>query len=194
MTGLLIFKVGTLADAKTIVDFWNYYCNSLNKFLGNASVYTIEYDIDTYKILGYHAASSVSEAKKRIPCGKGTTFEFVRDFMTFPRVIQKEMIARSESKSPIPFIMNKSACANSGGFDWDKEDEGHTFWYDVIDGGRFDLFYKHFNLKDNESRLCIKETPFGGDSDRNSSSIRSRFNKARIAVQPLGYQEIIGRG
>ncbi len=194
MKGLLIFKARTPADAKIIVDFWNYYCGNLNEFLGNASVYAIKYDIDTYKILNYYAFSSVSKAEKEVSHDKKASYESVEGFMTFPKDVRDKMIEKGYGHSPIPYILSLTASESNGGFNWDDSDEGWNFWNQIIEDRNFDLFYKQFNLSKHESRLCNEETPFGGGSDRNSSSIRSGFNKARVIVKPLSYQEVLGRG
>lgn len=188
----LVFRANDLEESKAIVRFWNPYCIGINRFNGNAPVYTIEYN-ENYEIVKYCAYETVKAAREDSPevC---TIYNTIPTFMTFPEEIRKVMIERSESGSPIPFIKCISCDSGTGGFNWDETEEGHEFWGDIVNDKDFDLFHKHFNLKNNESRLCIKEAPFGGDSDRNPSSIRSRFNKARIAVQPLGYQKVLGRG
>lgn len=188
----LIFRANNLEESKAIVRFWNPYCCGINEFSGNANVYTIEYN-DDYTIRDYRAYDTIEEAKESSP-GTHNIYNNIPEFMTFPEEIRKAMIERSRSKSPIPFIKSISCDSSTGGFTWDQTEEGYEFWDNIISNRDFDSFYKHFNLKKDESRLCIKETPFGGDSDRNPSSIRSRFNKARIAVQPLGYQKVLGRG
>lgn len=190
----LIFSANNLEESRAIVKFWNSYCCGIKKFKGDSNIYTIEYNKD-YEIDEYCAYDTIEEARENSP-GAHNIYNNIPKFMTFPEEIRKVMIEKSESHSPIPFIKCISCDSHAGGFNWGETEEGHEFWSNIVDDEDFDLFYIHFNLKKEnyESRLCIKETPFGGDSDRNPSSIRSGFNKARIAVQSLGYQKVIGRG
>lgn len=59
----------------------------------------------------------------------------------------------------------------------------------------FDLSqYLTIKALKHESRLQDKEAPFGGASGKITSGIRSRIHKARVTIQSLGHQEILGRG
>lgn len=59
----------------------------------------------------------------------------------------------------------------------------------------FDLNnYLTFKALKHESRLQDKEAPFGGASGKITSGIRSRKHKPRVAVNPLGYKKVLGRG
>lgn len=187
----LVFKPQNKEEAKIIVDFWNPIFSEQPDFNGSADIYTIEYDT-VYCPYSYQAwynedCPAFNEAE---------TSEFIAipAFLKFPKEIQKEMIRRSEYQSPIPFIFNISSDKRAGGFDWAETDEGWDFWNKVIDGRDFDLFYKRFNLKKDEVRLCNEETPLGGDSKQVKGGIRCRDHQVRVTVKPLSYKGITGRG
>jgi hypothetical protein len=114
--------------------------------------------------------------------------------MSFPEEVRNKIIERSISRSPIPFVINPTAGADNRGLTWNRTPEGHYFWSNVISGEDFNLFYKRFNTKKDESRLCNKETPFGGGSIHNASGVCGRKHQARVTIVSPSYQEIIGRG
>lgn len=184
----LVFKAVNRETAKKIVDFWNPYCKTLNEFSGNGEYYVVTYTrrYSTFCIENYQCGVTYPRDAR--------VFDYIPTFMELPKVIRDKMIERSEYKSPIPFILDIYTGEDNGGFDWSRSPEGHEFWKAILEDLKFDLFYKHFNINQDESRLSEQESPLRRGSSRDSSGIRCRVHKARVTIQPLGYQKVIGRG
>lgn len=186
----LVFKVEPKSPlAKKVTEFWNCYIGKSYK--GDDPYYIIEYD-DNYKIVDYLAYDDYDFSSKH---GDNLfSSSSIPSFIHFPKVIREEMIKRSVSKSPVPFVINLSCSANNGGFRWGEQPEGSDFWFDVIDLKNFDLFYKQFKIKEHESRLSKQESPLRRGSCNNTSGICCRKHKARVTFISPGYQKITGRG
>lgn len=184
----MAFKVND--NAKKIVQCLNYFTKDL--MLGcmigktsNGNYYYIDYDPKTYEITKYSCQSDAPSGviyKEQLP-----------PFMDLPLDIQVEVVSRSGSKSPIPFLEDISV-GTPRGFDWSETPEGWNFWSSVLLEGDTDLFYKQFKSKQHESRLFEQESPLRGGSREFTSGVRSRVNKARVTISSLGYKEVVGRG
>lgn len=177
-------------NAKQIAACLNHFTKGtgLSDMIGNAnknSYYYIDFD-PTYRITDYccvNNPSNVDFYKNTIPT-----------FMTLPLDIQIEVVKRSESKSPVPFLQDISVCDTGGGFCWDDTPEGHKFWSSILQDGDIDLFYKQFKSKENESRLQEQESPLRGGSGEIKCGLCCRKHKPRVEVKPVGYKKVIGRG
>ena len=185
----MAFKVND--NARKIVQCLNHFTKNMGFVTMNGNTnennyYCIEYNPKTYKITDYVCTEYLrgDEIKK----------DTLPPFMDLPLDIQIEVVSRSGSKSPIPFLREVSACDSGGGFDWDDTPEGGDFWHSVLAEGDIDLFYKQFKSKQHESRLFEQESPLRGGSREFTSGVRSRVNKARVTVSSLGYKEVVGRG
>lgn len=184
----LVFKVEPKSPlAKKITEFWDYYIR--RGYKGDAPYYIIEYD-DNYKIVDYLAYDDYAPKYDDILFDSTSMLSFIH----FPKVIREEMIKRSVSKSPVPFVINLTCSTSDGGFRWSDQPEDHDFWFKVIDCRNFDLFYKQFKIKEHESRLSKQESPLRGGSSNITSGICCRKHKARVTVVSLGYQKVTGRG
>ena len=187
--GRIAFKVD--GNAKKIVACLNHFTKDteLLPMTGDAhtySYYYIDYNPGTYKITNYNCEDS--------PSNVDFYKEIIPTFMQLPLDIQIEIVNRSRCKSFIPFLNDVCLSESGGGFDWSNTPEGWEFWNKVLNNGDTDLFYKQFNLKDNESRLQEQESPLRRGSREFTSGVRCRVNKARVTVSSPGYKEVIGRG
>lgn len=188
--GRLVFIVKPNSDeARQVVKFWNGY-DKESEYTGDGRKYIIEYD-ECYCITGYTCDDDYSPSTT-----KDHIFHYtdLPSFLSFPKEIRDEMLSRTKYKSPIPFILYLQEDYGGGGFTWSDQIEGSEFWDHVINNRDFDLFYKHFNLKNNESRLSKQESPLRGGSSNITSGICCRKHKARVTVVSLGYKEVTGRG
>ena len=178
-------------NGKQIVTCLNHFTKGTGLLAmgGNAdknSYYCINYDPATYKITDYCCTGSSSKVdfyKDTIPT-----------FMTLPLDIQIEVVKRSKSKSPIPFLQDIAVSSLDGGFAWFDTPEGNDFWNSVLMDGDIDLFYKHFKSKENESRLQEQESPLRGGSGEIKCGLCRRKHKPRVEIKPIGYKKVVGRG
>jgi hypothetical protein len=185
----MTFKVND--NGKQIVACLNHFTKGtgLLAMAGNASTgsyYFIDYDPATYKITNYGCADSPSNVDFRentIPL-----------FMTLPLDIQMEVVKRSKSNSPIPFLRDIAVSTPDGGFAWCDTPEGNDFWNRVLIDGDIDLFYKQFKSKENESRLQEQENPLRGGSGEIKCGLCCRKHKPRVEINSIGYKKVVGRG
>ena len=155
-------------------------------YKGKSDFYILIYNSDDFKAINF------TTLEEEIRGLSGRTFYDVPQFIKYPKEIQKALVEYSISKSPIPFILEPSASLKEGGFDWSSTPEGWDFWSEVIDDENFDLFFK--TIKHNETELCHEATPIGGQHNENPTGLRYRFNKARITIQSLSHEKVVGRG
>lgn len=75
---------------------------------------------------------------------KVTKNDLIGDIKNFPiEIVQKmceKQIKQGNKFSPKIFQLNKYAEKSIGGFDWDRTDEGHDYWWNIIGGEIFHLF------------------------------------------------------
>ena len=178
-------------NAKKIVACLNYFTKgmgllAMNGNANNNSYYYIDYDPPTYKITGYGCADS--------PKNVDFYMNTIPKFMTLPLDIQIEVVYRSESNSPIPFLRDIAISESGGGFLWSDTPEGNDFWRRILQEGDTDLFYNHFKSKKHESRLQEQESPLRGGSGEIKCGLCCRKHKPRVEVKSVGYKEVIGRG
>ena len=185
----MAFKVND--NAKQIVTCLNHFTKGTGLLAmgGNASTdsyYFIDYDPATYKITNYGCADS--------PRSVDHYYDTIPVFMTLPLDIQIEVVKKSKSKSPIPFLQDIAVSSLDGGFAWFDTPEGNDFWNSVLMDGDIDLFYKHFKSKENESRLQEQESPLRGGSGEIKCGLCCRKHKPRVEVKSVGYKKVVGRG
>jgi hypothetical protein len=178
-------------NAKQIVKCLNHFTKDtglipMNGNANSTSCYYIDYDPGTYKITNYDCENS--------PRSVDHYYDTIPVFMTLPLDIQIEIVKRSKSKSPIPFLKNIAASTSGGGFTWSDTPKGYEFWNSVLMDGDIDLFYKQFKSKENESRLQEQESPLRGGSGEIKCGLCCRKHKPRVEVKPVGYKKVIGRG
>ena len=185
----MAFKVND--NGKKIVQCLNYFTRDLG-FLtmegnsANGTWYYIDFDSMSYKITKYDCLSyppSDAIYKEQLPL-----------FMDLPLDIQVEVVKRSKSKSPLPFLQDIAVSTSGGGFTWDDTPEGHEFWSSILQDGDIDLFYKQFKSKENESRLQEQESSLRGGSGEIKCGLCCRKHKPRVEVKPVSYKKVIGRG
>lgn len=71
----------------------------------------------------------------------------------YPIEVVEKMIEEQVKQGNRPnvevFQERYSSDAEHGGFDWDKTDDGPTFWIDVLENEDYDLFFKKYPKKAN---------------------------------------------
>lgn len=107
------------------------------------------------------------------------------------------------------FEENNKAGLNINGFTWTYTIEGHNFWNDVIDGKKFDVFFKkypkefnsHIKTKQNDKESTTNSTgikvfkpvaTISNGEKRTGTRISGRSSKTTIGSGHLSYQAVIG--
>ena len=185
----MAFKVND--NALKITTCLNHFTKGtgMSPMYGNASesnYYYIDYDPATYKIINYCCEAS--------PNNVDFYNDTIPTFMTLPLDIQIEVVKRSKSNSPVPFLKDIYAGSSDGGFIWRDTPEGHEFWESILEDDDIDLFYDHFKSKKHESRLQEQESPLRGGSGEIKCGLCCRKHKPRVEVKSVGYKKVIGRG
>ena len=79
--------------------------------------------------------------------------DLVGDIKDFPIEVVEKMIEEQVKQGNTPTVEVFQNCATAdvkdGGFTWNQTDDGEDFWWDVLDGGKFELFFKKYPKKAN---------------------------------------------
>lgn len=85
--------------------------------------------------------------------------DLVGQIKDYPIEVVEKMIEEQVKQGNCPnvevFQNNISADVSDGGFTWSQTDEDEDFWWDVIDGGNFDLFFEKYPKKNNTNLVYI---------------------------------------
>lgn len=133
---LSITEIDTNEKKDQVCKFINRYMDELgflnSEILESSLGFEIEIgDIQPGECRTYKLLSLAIGGYKKVDA-KVIRKNFKDTILSYPLEVVDKLIENSESKSVFPFLYNRTATKEAGGFNWDDTEEGVKYWSDII--------------------------------------------------------------